>query len=532
MPLNKKGEIPISSGLFLLTFVAVISIFSYSDLHIHAQVEFQAVSVDNDGDGIPDVDDNCPADVNRDQKDTDGDGIGDSCDTIEEEPETDLDKSVLGDLEYYVDDSDPSQEQFTRQRVPSWVKTTSEFWVRGDVADDDFTNGLGYLVQERIIDVGDKVEQEELAPEQVQNIPSWIKQTTQWWIDGLVPEDQFLEGIRYMMETKIIDVPPPDKSLESPENECSADCLGKIIDTTTTGQWNQGLPGNDYHCKLNNSPPCSADVYYREPSDKVGDKKYEVRSSAIKNGEGIFTLPFDNWFVERHEPWVYNSNKTHRAIDYEIGDGWESFEVRAAAPGTVVFMEYRWWSGNTMVVSHDGENEDNLYRTIYMHIRNGAENDCLDALNTSIPNLIQAVKDGKRTQNQLDDYKDHLEETGCNRKQMDLDANFWGTDHQTVKVKEGDIVDRGQMLAWAGNTGPGGKRGVGEPNVPNVHLHIFFAKRDLTNDEWYMIDPYGIYGKKDCYPERPDDPIETPCARHQIHWKDGDPQYPIPLDKH
>ncbi len=37
--------------------------------------------IDTDGDGIPDIDDNCPVDPNPDQADTDGDGIGDACDT-------------------------------------------------------------------------------------------------------------------------------------------------------------------------------------------------------------------------------------------------------------------------------------------------------------------------------------------------------------------------------------------------------------------------------------------------------------------
>jgi len=41
---------------------------------------------DSDGDGVPDVRDNCPAVANADQRDTDGDGIGDACDPCPADP--------------------------------------------------------------------------------------------------------------------------------------------------------------------------------------------------------------------------------------------------------------------------------------------------------------------------------------------------------------------------------------------------------------------------------------------------------------
>ncbi|NIV47751.1 MAG: hypothetical protein GWN46_13485, partial [Gammaproteobacteria bacterium] len=39
-----------------------------------------AGGADADGDGIPDLDDNCPNTANADQADADGDGVGDVCD--------------------------------------------------------------------------------------------------------------------------------------------------------------------------------------------------------------------------------------------------------------------------------------------------------------------------------------------------------------------------------------------------------------------------------------------------------------------
>lgn len=63
--------------------------------------------VDFDGDGIPDVDDNCPTVPNPEQADGDEDGIGDACDncpTVPNPEQTDGDEDGLGDA---CDDDTP-----------------------------------------------------------------------------------------------------------------------------------------------------------------------------------------------------------------------------------------------------------------------------------------------------------------------------------------------------------------------------------------------------------------------------------------
>jgi hypothetical protein len=42
--------------------------------------DFTATAIDMDGDGVPDMTDNCPLTANTDQVDSDGDGLGDACD--------------------------------------------------------------------------------------------------------------------------------------------------------------------------------------------------------------------------------------------------------------------------------------------------------------------------------------------------------------------------------------------------------------------------------------------------------------------
>ena len=93
-----------------------------------------------------------------------------------------------------------------KPRVPEWVQSTARFWIDKDVSDREFTDALGYLVKEKIIDV--KVEPQlgetEEPTEEEPQVPAWISRTTEWWINGDVPEDQFLEGIKWMIENRII----------------------------------------------------------------------------------------------------------------------------------------------------------------------------------------------------------------------------------------------------------------------------------------------------------------------------------------
>ena len=56
------------------------SLVNTRDLGILLQNFGAACPLDTDGDGIPDVIDNCPFTYNPDQRDSDGDGIGDACD--------------------------------------------------------------------------------------------------------------------------------------------------------------------------------------------------------------------------------------------------------------------------------------------------------------------------------------------------------------------------------------------------------------------------------------------------------------------
>ena len=94
--------------------------------------------------------------------------------------------------------------EIVQARVPTWVQTTASFWVDGDVSDREFTDGIGYLVKERVIQLDEPVVSKTPGEPAEPEVPSWIKQSVDWWIKGQVPEDQFLDSIKWLIQNNII----------------------------------------------------------------------------------------------------------------------------------------------------------------------------------------------------------------------------------------------------------------------------------------------------------------------------------------
>jgi hypothetical protein len=118
----------------------------------------------------------------------------------------------------------------------------------------------------------------------------------------------------------------------------------------------------------------------------------------------------------------------------------------------------------------------------FFSFRNGAKADCNNAFTKTLPWLADGSDEEA-------DYKDYLELSKCDASNQP-DATYWGAETDTIQVSVGDTVAQGDTIAFAGNTGPGGKRGS-STNV-NTHLHLFVARR--LDGLWYLVDPYGIYG--------------------------------------
>lgn len=85
-------------------------------------------------------------------------------------------------------------------RIPSWVKQSAEWWSEGSITDGEFISGIEYLMSKGIIHVDGAPRCDECG----QAVPSWVKQSAMWWADGLIGDQEFVRGLEYLISQGLI----------------------------------------------------------------------------------------------------------------------------------------------------------------------------------------------------------------------------------------------------------------------------------------------------------------------------------------
>ena len=133
-------------------------------------------------------------------------------------------------------------KKFLGERVPDWFKKNAVWWGEGKIDDESFVNGIQHLIEKEIIVIDPKMVENTPGIEHEAGvekggtfetnddygrptdpsirdanqgtyhtdmnigIPSWIKTTAQWWGEGQISEDEFLRGIGFLIENKILKI--------------------------------------------------------------------------------------------------------------------------------------------------------------------------------------------------------------------------------------------------------------------------------------------------------------------------------------
>ena len=149
------------------------------------------------------------------------------------------------------DSSSESNIVTTQQKVemvPAWIKNNAGWWVNNEIDDAAFLAGIKFLIENGIITLTETPESKPLAsfvdpqkdPQHYLDryfneqsykewfdknyqdytiyeavgladpddkaIPDWIRNNAKWWSEDLITEIDFLNGIEYLIENKIIQI--------------------------------------------------------------------------------------------------------------------------------------------------------------------------------------------------------------------------------------------------------------------------------------------------------------------------------------
>ncbi len=88
-----------------------------------------------------------------------------------------------------------------KTQIPSWIKFTAGVWVDGDSSDAEFISAIQYLIENKIIVIPPTAQGSDA---QSNEVPSWIKFTTGVWVDGDSSDAEFISAIQFLIKEGIM----------------------------------------------------------------------------------------------------------------------------------------------------------------------------------------------------------------------------------------------------------------------------------------------------------------------------------------
>ena len=110
---------------------------------------------------------------------------------------------------FEIQDSIENQEQETlmpdevTSDIPDWVKNNAAWWSSDLIDDELFVQGMQYLIQEGIMEIPSTIQGVESTENE---IPSWVRNNAAWWSSDLIDDELFVQGMQYLIQEGIMTI--------------------------------------------------------------------------------------------------------------------------------------------------------------------------------------------------------------------------------------------------------------------------------------------------------------------------------------
>jgi len=93
-------------------------------------------------------------------------------------------------------------------QIPNWIKDVAGWWGDGFISENEFVTGVEYLINNNIILINfvpcnDKIQSQY---GDTKSVPDWIKNNATWWSVGKIDDTDFINGLQYLINNKIIKI--------------------------------------------------------------------------------------------------------------------------------------------------------------------------------------------------------------------------------------------------------------------------------------------------------------------------------------
>jgi len=93
-------------------------------------------------------------------------------------------------------------------QIPNWIKNVAGWWASDDISENEFVTGIEYMINNNIISIYFMPCNDETQSQygDTKSVPDWIKNNANWWSENLIDDTDFINGLQYLIEHKIIKI--------------------------------------------------------------------------------------------------------------------------------------------------------------------------------------------------------------------------------------------------------------------------------------------------------------------------------------
>ena len=103
-------------------------------------------------------------------------------------------------VKYDTEEVESFSISILKEMVPSWIKNNAKWWAQKQIGDTDFLSGIQFMIQQKIILVsGTPGESSQDVP-----VPEWVRNNAGWWADDQISEEEFVKALEFLIQNGII----------------------------------------------------------------------------------------------------------------------------------------------------------------------------------------------------------------------------------------------------------------------------------------------------------------------------------------